>query len=66
MVHKYNKTNGVTPMKTHVDFTHFQLVMKRKLILIKKFIAKNVDFDHSHQPRKKRMKPFGSIIIAFF
>lgn len=26
--------NGITPMKIHVDFTHFYLVAKRKLTLI--------------------------------
>ncbi len=43
---KYNKANDVTPMKTHVDSLHLHLVVKRKLILIDKSIAKH-DLDHS-------------------
>ncbi len=50
-VHKWfakcNKANGVTPMKTHVDFAHSCLVAKIKLILIEKFMAKHVDLYHS-------------------
>jgi hypothetical protein len=28
---KYNKATSVTPMKTHVDYAHFCLVVKKKL-----------------------------------
>jgi hypothetical protein len=44
---KCNKANGVTPMKTHVDFAHSCLVAKIKLKLIEKFMAKHVDLSHS-------------------
>jgi hypothetical protein len=43
---KYNKANDVTPMKTHVDFVHPQLVEKGKLILIKKSMAKAFEAYH--------------------
>jgi hypothetical protein len=44
---KCNKANGVTPMKTCVDFAHFCLVAKIKLTLIEKPMAKHVDLYHS-------------------
>ncbi len=27
---KYNKTNGITPMKTHIDYAHPCLVVKKE------------------------------------
>jgi len=44
---KYNKTNSVTLMKTHVDFAHSCFVAKKKLLLTKKFMVKHVDLNHS-------------------
>jgi hypothetical protein len=37
---KYNKTNGITLMKTHIDYAHPCLVAKRKLQLTNKFMVK--------------------------
>ncbi len=30
---KYNKLNGIIPMKTHIEFTHPMLVVDRKLVI---------------------------------
>jgi hypothetical protein len=33
---KYDKINGITPMKTHVDYVHPKLFIQRKSQLLKK------------------------------
>ncbi len=38
--------NSITPMKIHVDFTHFHLVAKRKLKLIGKYMDKHFETSH--------------------
>jgi hypothetical protein len=39
---KRNKLDGITPMKTHIEFAHPGLVAWRKLVMIiKKIIMKN-------------------------
>jgi len=35
---KYGKINGITPMRTHVEFMHPKLVACRKLIIVEKLI----------------------------
>jgi hypothetical protein len=52
---KYNKMNGITPMKIHVDFTHFYLVAKRKLKLIGKYMDKHFETSHTQYIKKKRV-----------
>ncbi len=37
---KYGKTNGITPMKTHVDNVHLHLLTKRNSILSERALAK--------------------------
>jgi hypothetical protein len=37
---KYNKTNDITSMKTHIDVAHAHLVAKRKLKLTTNVAAK--------------------------
>jgi hypothetical protein len=53
-------------MKTHVDFAHYRLVAKKKLLLTKKFRVKHVDLNHSQQNRKKNVRPYGLTFITFF
>jgi hypothetical protein len=36
---KYGKINGITPMRTHVEFTHPKLVACRKLAIAKKLVV---------------------------
>jgi hypothetical protein len=43
---KYNKTNNITPMKTHIDVAHARLVAKRKLKLTT--IATTKQFDTNY------------------
>ncbi len=62
----YNKANGVTPMKTHVDYAQFCLVVKRKLILIKKSMAKHVDSYFNQQLGMKKVGSSWSTITTFF
>lgn len=63
---KYNKANGVTPIKTHVDSAHFCLVVKRKLILIKKSMVKHVDSYLNQQLGMKKVGSSWSTITTFF
>jgi hypothetical protein len=63
---KYNKLNGITPMKTHVDSTHFGLIAKRNLKLIEKFVAKDFEANHIRENWKKRSGPSGPKITYFF
>ncbi len=63
---KCSNANGVTPMKTHVDFAHSCSVAKRKLILVEKFMVKHVDLYHSWQLKKKSARTFGLIIMTVF
>jgi hypothetical protein len=44
---KYNTTNNITPMKTHIDGAHVHLVAKRKLKLIVIVTVKQLDIDHN-------------------
>jgi len=62
---KYNKINGIIPMKTHLDSIHPWLFAQRKLQLAKKATMGN-DADHVWQQGEKRTRPFSSIIIAYF
>jgi hypothetical protein len=59
---KYNKTNGTTPMKTHVETTHPKLWTQRKQICSEKVVT----LDHTQEPRKKRASPSSYIITTFF
>jgi hypothetical protein len=59
---KYNKTIGITPMKTHVEITHPKLWAHRKQICSEKVGT----IDHTQQPRKKRASPFSYVITTFF
>jgi hypothetical protein len=52
-------------MKTHVDSTHFGLIVKRKLKLIEKFVAKDFEANHIREKWKKRSRPFGPEITFF-
>jgi hypothetical protein len=63
---KYGKTNGITPMKTHVDSVHLHLLTKRNFILSERALAKFSEIDHKRQHGKKRIGVIGSIIIFFF
>jgi len=38
---KYNKINGITPTKTHVDFAHPKLFVQRKSQLVEKAMVGN-------------------------
>jgi hypothetical protein len=51
-------------MNTHVDSAHFFWVVKRKLILIKKFMAKHVDSYFNQQLGMKKVGPSWSTIIT--
>jgi hypothetical protein len=44
---KYNTTNNITPMKTHIDGAHVHLIAKRKLKLIIIVAAKQLDIYHN-------------------
>jgi phytoene dehydrogenase-like protein len=61
---KYNKINGLTPMKTHVDIAHPRFFVLRKTQLVKKAIIGNVKY--TQQKRKKRTRPFSSAITTYF
>jgi hypothetical protein len=58
---KYNKCNGVTPMKTHIDCVHPKLLTTRK-----KQLTKVIPLDHTQQPTKKRVKVTSNVITNFF
>ncbi len=51
---KYNKINGIIPMKTHVDIAHPKLFALRKTQLAKK--ATIVNANHTWQKGKKRTR----------
>jgi len=53
---KYNKINGNSPTKIHVDSIHPKLFAQRKSQLAKK-VTMGSDADHMRQQRKKRTKP---------
>ncbi len=36
---KYGKINGITPMKTHVEYAHPKLVICKKLAIAKKLVV---------------------------
>ncbi len=40
-LNKYNKINGITPTKTHVDFAHPKLFVQRKSQLVEKAMVGN-------------------------
>jgi hypothetical protein len=61
---KYVKINGITPMKTHVEFAHPKLVAHRKLAITKELIV--VVASHSRQFGKKWFGPFGCVITSYF
>ncbi len=61
---KYNKINGLTHMKTHVDIAHPRLFVLRKTQLVKKAIIVNVE--HTWQRGKKRTRPSSSAITTYF
>jgi hypothetical protein len=44
---KYNKTNIITSMKTHIDASHAHLIAKRKLKLIVIVETKYLDINHN-------------------
>jgi hypothetical protein len=58
---KYNKCNGVTPMKTHIDCVHPKLLAIRK-----KQLTKVIPLDHTQQRAKKKVGVTSSAIIEFF
>jgi hypothetical protein len=60
---KYGKTNGITPMKTHVESTHPKLVACRKLAITKELVTAA---SHNQQFGKKWSRPFGCVITSYF
>jgi hypothetical protein len=48
---KYGKINGITPMRTHVEFAHPKLVAHIKLTIIEELIA--IVTSHNQQLGKK-------------
>jgi hypothetical protein len=44
---KYNKTNMILPIRTHIDCAHPILLIQRKLVLFEKIVEAN----HSWQPK---------------
>jgi len=63
---KYGETNGITPMKTHVDNVHLHLLIKRKSILNEKVVVKFSKIDQSQQHGKKRVGAIGIAITCSF
>ncbi len=61
---KYDKINGITPMRTHVEYVHPKLVGCRKLAITKELIV--VATSHSQQGGKKWFGPFGCAITSYF
>ncbi len=61
---KYNKINGLTPMKTHIDITHPRLFVLRKTQLVENAIIVNVE--HTWQRGKKRTRPSRYAITTYF
>jgi len=62
---KYNKINGIIPIKTHVDYIHPRLFAQRKSQLTKK-TTMGTDVGHVSQQGKKRTRPFSSVITTYF
>jgi hypothetical protein len=62
---KYNKINGIIPMKTNVDSIHPWLFVQRKSQLAKK-ATMGSDASHVSQQGKKRTRPFSSITTIYF
>jgi hypothetical protein len=58
---KYNKCNGVTPMKTHIDCAHPKLLGTKK-----KQFTEVIPLDHIQQLAKKRVGVPSSAITDFF
>jgi hypothetical protein len=62
---KYNKTNGITTMKTHFDNFHSCLHVKKKSILSEKAMAKLSRIKHCQQWGKKKVGPTSFVITIF-
>jgi hypothetical protein len=62
---KYNKINGIIPMKNDVDSIHPSLFAQRKSQFGKKATMGN-DAGHVWQHGKKMTRPFSSIITTYF
>jgi hypothetical protein len=62
---KYNKINGINPMKSHVDSIPPRLFVQRKSQLAKKTTMGN-DVNHVSQQGKKRTRPFSFVITTYF
>jgi hypothetical protein len=61
---KYNKINGIIPMKTHVDSIHPWLFAQRKSQLVEK-ATMGSDAGHVSQQGKKRTRPFSFVITTY-
>ncbi len=61
---KYGKINGITLVRTHVEYVHPKLVVRRKLAITKKLIV--VVASHSQQYGNKRSRPSGCVITSYF
>jgi hypothetical protein len=62
---KYNKINGIIPMKTRVDSIHPWLLAQRESQLAEK-ATMGSDAGHELQQGKKKTRPFSSIITTYF
>jgi homoserine kinase len=62
---KYEKNNGIIPMKTHVDNVHPCLFTKRKFVLSERAMAMHSKIDHNWQHEKKKVGAT-SYAITFF
>ncbi len=51
---KYNNTNDITPMKTHIDVAHVRLLAKRKLRQTNITTTKDLKINHNWQLGKKK------------
>jgi hypothetical protein len=56
--------NEITPMRTHVEFTHPKLVACKKLAIIEELVVATTN--HSQQFGKKQFGPFGCAITSYF
>ncbi len=45
---KYTKINGNIPMKTHVDFAHPKLFVKKKVQVVEKIRVVDVNYSQQH------------------
>jgi len=59
---KYNKTNGITPMKIHVETAHPKLWAQKKQICSENVVT----FDHTQQLTKKKTSLSSYVITTFF